>query len=76
MITPEQRRKLEASLSPEDRSLADKGRVAKAVVLIAVVMGVVLIGARGNDRDHAEVTIAATHSAPAGNAGTRASGGD
>ena len=77
MITPEQRRKLEASLSPEDRSLANNGRLFKAVVLMVVVLGVTLIGARGNDRDYSAATIAATHASPhAPDARPRPSGGD
>ena len=45
MMTPEQRRKFESQMSPEDRSIANVGRLAKAVVLGLMVFGLSWLGA-------------------------------
>ena len=48
MITPEQRRKLEAEWSSDDRSIVRMARLARAAVMLMLIVGLAWIGS-GND---------------------------
>jgi hypothetical protein len=64
MITPEQRRKLEAKWSQDDRTIASRARLFKGAVLMVFVLGLAWIGSGGENPDSAQLAFT-TIAAPA-----------
>lgn len=60
MITPEQRRKLESGWSSDDRSIAHIGRLAKAAVLLLLILCLTWIGAGDESLNSAQQASAPT----------------
>ena len=59
MLTHEQRRKLEAEWSSDDRSIAAYARLLKASVLLVLVLGLVWIAGSGDGPGNAQQASAA-----------------
>jgi hypothetical protein len=58
MITPEQRRKMESEWSSDEQSIVRIGRLARAAVLLLMILGLAWIG--GHDASHDPQDAAAT----------------
>jgi len=72
MLTQEQRRKLEAEWSSDDRSILAFARLLKCTVLFVLVLGLVWIGGSGNGPGTAQQASAANapYAAPPADAGS------